>query len=43
MLATEKFQNFMNVGMSFAASMAITTSIAACLKPAEIDSSLIFP
>ena len=36
-------QNFMNVGMSFAASMPTATSIATCLKPAEIDSSLIFP
>lgn len=33
----------MNNGMSFAAIIEMTTSIAACLKPLDIDSSLILP
>ena len=33
----------MNCGMSFAASIEIITSMAACLNPEAIDSSAIFP
>ena len=38
-----QYQIVMNRGMSFAANVASITSMVACLKPAEIDSSLIFP
>jgi hypothetical protein len=37
------YQSLMNWGIIFAANIEIMTSMAACLNPDAIDSSLIFP